>query len=240
MMPHDEMLDNVALYALGTLPAADAAAVAEHLRTCGQCREEYLLLRPTVTAIAYSAEACANVDTGATVASPLLKARVMQRIRSESPRPQRAGTRWAYAAVAAGIVALLIAGIADISLTARVRQDRVLIAQQSVMIADFAAKRSKRYPFNDGVVLTNGRRLYIAAQHLPVLPPGRVYQAWTLTRGAKVVAPSLTFAPGSDGDVVVPLPEDARTVAAVAVSVEPRGGSRQPTTEPIAVVSLGR
>ena len=37
---------------------------------------------------------------------------------------------------------------------------------------------------------------------------------------------------------VVQLPEAATTLAAVAVSVEPEGGSLQPTTKPIAMVTL--
>ena len=58
MTSHDEMLDNVAAYALGLLPASEAAAVADHLKTCESCRAEYDFLRPAVTALAYSAEAC--------------------------------------------------------------------------------------------------------------------------------------------------------------------------------------
>lgn len=83
-MPHDEMMDNIAAYALGVLPSGEAAGVVEHVRTCEQCREEYRQSLPAVTAVAYSAEACADAATGSVVASPLLKARVMQRVRFES------------------------------------------------------------------------------------------------------------------------------------------------------------
>ena len=73
---------------------------------------------------------------------------------------------------------------------------------------------------------------------LPKAAPGHVYQAWTLAKGAKRVAPSVTFEPGGDGIAFVRLPEEATTLAAVAVSVEPAGGSQQPTTKPIALVTL--
>ncbi len=44
--------------------------------------------------------------------------------------------------------------------------------------------------------------------------------------------------PASTGMTVVRLPEAATTLAAVAVSIEPEGGSLQPTSKPIAMVSL--
>jgi anti-sigma-K factor RskA len=87
-------------------------------------------------------------------------------------------------------------------------------------------------------VLTHGDRLYLAMHGLPAPPRGRVYQAWTLAKGAKSVAPSVTFTPAGGGIAVVRLPEAATTIAAVAVSVEPEGGSKQPTTTPIAMVRI--
>ena len=52
------------------------------------------------------------------------------------------------------------------------------------------------------------------------------------------MAPSLTFTPSQNGLTLVPLPEAAAGLAAVAVSVEPQGGSRQPTTKPAFVQPL--
>jgi hypothetical protein len=46
------------------------------------------------------------------------------------------------------------------------------------------------------------------------------------------MTPSVTFSPNQNGTTLVPIPVDAGQTAAVAVSVEPEGGSRQPTTKP--------
>jgi hypothetical protein len=67
--------------------------------------------------------------------------------------------------------------------------------------------------------------------------PGKVYQAWVQRRGARGVAPSVTFVPRS-GLTLVELPESADGLAAVAVSVEPEGGSKAPTSTPAFVRSL--
>jgi anti-sigma-K factor RskA len=233
MISHDEMLDSVAAYALGALSPEEAQIVAEHLRTCEQCREEYRLLRPPVTAVAYTAEACADSRSGAVAASPLLKARVMKQVRGETARrPRPRG--WAIWALLAACLAL---AFLDYSLSRQVNRDRTLATAQDQTIADLAAAGAQRYRFSDGAVVTHDNRLYIVMQNLPAPPRGKVYQAWTLAKGENRVAPSVTFAPGGT-TTVVRLPEAATGIATVAVSVEPEGGSTQPTTKPIAVVNL--
>ena len=98
MRSHEEMLDAVAVYALGALPPHEAAEVVAHMRDCAECRAEYRLLRPAVTAVAYSAEAYADASSGAAVASPLLKARIMKQVRGELRAPTAEPCAWpAYA-----------------------------------------------------------------------------------------------------------------------------------------------
>jgi anti-sigma-K factor RskA len=97
---------------------------------------------------------------------------------------------------------------------------------------------SKHYEGTEGEVVTRGSRLYIAMHDLPALPHGKVYQAWTLPKGAKAVEPSVTFVPDSRGVAIVAVPADARITTLVAVSVEPDGGSKAPTTKPILAVPL--
>jgi hypothetical protein len=75
------------------------------------------------------------------------------------------------------------------------------------------------------------------AHQLPMPKAGRTYQMWLVTPTAKINAG--TFMPKPDGEVMMQatyaLPKDS--LAAVAVTDEPMGGSPQPTTEPILVAS---
>jgi anti-sigma-K factor RskA len=230
-MPHDQMLDNVAAYALGALSPAEAAEVVAHLQSCEACRAEYELLRPAVTAVAYSAQAQADS------VSPLLKARIMRAVRNDASRrmPSRAGG--AYVAAAACLVLAIVTGLLDLSLNERLRRDSATSAQQAATLADVTAPDARRYHFAGGEVLTRGDRLYLAMHDLPAPPRGRVYQAWTLPKGSTRMAPSITFQPAG-GSAVLHLPEAATAVEAVAVSVEPAGGSQQPTSKPIALVRI--
>ncbi len=236
-MSHDELLDSVAAYALGVLSRPDAEVVANHIQSCEQCRDEYRFLVPAVTAVAYSAQASTEASEGA-VPSRLLKARVMKRVRAEAT-PRWQPRVWpAYAIAAASLAIAMLTGIVDLSLKGQLDRDRAQSAVQAQTLADLTAPDSQRRRFAGGEVLVHGERLYLTMHALPPPPPGRVYQAWTLAKGAKTVAPSVTFEPGGGGVAVVRLPEAATTIAAVAVSVEPEGGSKQPTTKPIALVRI--
>lgn len=262
-MTHAALLDDVAVYAVGALPPEEAQRVRAHLETCAQCREEYEQLRPAVEAVAKSAESCPDLERGAVVASPLLKARIMQQVRREaSAAPARSNVAemravrpivWpAYAVAAACLAIALITGIFNISLNDQVHQksaDLALIQSHSrqltrdlvlerTALADLVAPDSQRFDVTHGQVVRRGKRLYLAMDELPPPPKGKVYQAWTLRAGGTKMSPSVTFVPDAGGVAVVAVPVDASSLAAVAVSVEPDGGSKQPTSAPTFVLKF--
>ena len=70
---------------------------------------------------------------------------------------------------------------------------------------------------------------------LPPLPAGRVYQAWRIDGGSPV---SLGLVETTSGSVA--MVGDLSGASAVALSVEPAGGSVAPTTNPILIATLER
>jgi hypothetical protein len=75
------------------------------------------------------------------------------------------------------------------------------------------------------------------AHRVPMPKTGRTYQMWLVTPTAKISAG--TFMPSPSGEVMMqatyPMAKDS--LAAVAVTDEPMGGSPQPTTAPMMVAS---
>jgi anti-sigma factor RsiW len=75
------------------------------------------------------------------------------------------------------------------------------------------------------------------AHDIPMPKAGRTYQMWLVTPTAKISAG--TFMPSPGGEVMMqanyPMAKDS--LAAVAVTDEPMGGSAQPTTAPILLAS---
>ena len=248
--PHDPaMLDDVAVYALGSLPASDAERVRAHLATCAECRAELHALQPAVTALAASAEQ----SPGA-----LLKARVMRTVRADAqahavPAKKQPSVWPAYFVAAACFAIALISTLVNLSLVGQLRQAQTKVAQidsnssglarslaqERATLADIMDDKAQRFPVSGGEVIRVHDKLYITLHDVPAPPRGKVYQAWTLAKGAKLMSPSLTFVPDRHGVAVISLPVDARQTAAVAVSVEPDGGSKQPTSTPTFVVSIG-
>lgn len=81
-----------------------------------------------------------------------------------------------------------------------------------------------------------GEAVFIA-DGLPAVPPGRTYQLWLIDEtgpeSAGLVAPNI------DGRVTHLLAGDIAEAVAVGVTIEPDGGSAQPTTEPILAIEIG-
>ncbi len=71
---------------------------------------------------------------------------------------------------------------------------------------------------------------------LTQLPSTEVYQAW-VQRSGRMEQSSL-FAPGSDGTASASIPRNLNGAERVLVTIEPRGGSQQPTSAPLVSVPL--
>lgn len=213
---HEEMLDLVAAYALGVVTPAEAEDVRRHLAHCETCRAEYAALRPAVDTLALEAQA--DVDD-------VTAARMKRRLMAQVAPPKRRRFSVAPLVAAAAIVAFLATAFWSVGL-----HDRV--AQLETQNADLSSPDAERYLVPGGTIVRNAGRVYVALSALPAPPAGHVYQVWTLARDAKAVEPSITFVPQA-AHAVVQIPNVPPDLAAIAVSVEPSGGSRQPTTKPL-------
>jgi Anti-sigma-K factor rskA len=157
-------------------------------------------------------------------------------------------TAWpAYLVAAACFAIALISSIANISLLGQVKQEQrenAILAERSTALArslvhertalfDVLDTHARHYQMGDGEVITRGSRIYIALHSLAQAPHGKVYQAWTVAKGSTKPAASPTFLPDAGGVAFVVLSADARSTTAVSVTLEPDGGSREPTGKPL-------
>jgi anti-sigma factor RsiW len=266
MIVHDDaFFDQLAVFALGALPEAEARPLAAHVASCPECKAEYARLRETADLIAFAAEPPRGEKLLYTEHSVRMKKRVMQSVRDDvaaKPPPaagaKRAARRlsWDVIAALAACIALVTACVEAYLLRAQGDGQQIAQLQQQLLyqqrdaaaasfranelesrVAALLARGSRHFRVANGEVVTSHGHVLLA-MHLPPAPFGKVYQAWTLKKGKKTVAPSITFMPGPDGVVLIELPEPAKGLAAVAVSVEPPGGSKAPTSPPIVVRKL--
>ncbi|MFB7091447.1 anti-sigma factor domain-containing protein [Streptomyces sp. NPDC056296] len=237
-------------YALHALPDDERAAFERHLTDCGSCEQESMEF----------AAAAARLGLAATVSpGPVLKDRVLHRITTVRQVPPRGGgtvertrrvvprarglARWALAACVAAAAGL--GGTAAWQYErAQDAGDRAAQAQQraeelaGVLAAPDAASRTVRLADGaSGTLVVSDRqdRAVFLASGMAEPPAGKVYQLWFDDHGTMRSAGLME--PGRGSQAVL-MEGDVDDAAGVGITVEPAGGSEQPTTTPIALMSM--
>lgn len=225
-------------YALGALADDEAADFEEHLRGCDPCRAEVGEFR----------EVAARLGQAAAEAPPeSLRHRVLthaDRVRQDPPAPRRLDARRPSRArrVVIGLVAAVLVGIAGVvgvqALTEETETAPALAASAAEVFSASDAE-SVAVPTTTGgtlkVAVSQGRgEMAVDARQLPDPGEGKVYQLWT-GHGEEMIDAGV-LPPGTTG-AAMPLPDPGDTVN---VTVEPAGGSEQPTSSPIVTVQPAR
>ncbi|BDH06260.1 MULTISPECIES: anti-sigma factor [Streptomyces] len=233
--------DAVGAYVLDALPADERAAFENHLAACAACREEAAQLMEAVVGLAEAAPL--GPDDAA-------RARVLESIRhtrQETPTVRVSRARrllpWALAAclaaaVAGGSVAWWQYEEARDARRTALDEERRSASLAEVVTAPDATVRTGELSNGGkaGVVVSRqqAKAAFVAAG-LPALGGGKVYQLWYADNGTFRPAGLLSGSGGRQGRVLLgPLGR----ATAVGITVEPTGGSKQPTTAPLAVVTL--
>jgi anti-sigma-K factor RskA len=225
-------------YALDALSPEEAEEFRRHLEGCQACRDEVRELQRAAARLG-GAEASAP--------PPDLKARILaaaERTPQEPPAPAvrrepQVGTtedrrrRWPLW-LAAAAAAVVVAGGGVIGLQAMDEDEPALpVAVSQVFEADDARTATVRT--ENGGKLTVGvspsrNEMAVDTRDLPELDDAQVYQLWAV-HGDEMV--NVGVLDDSDEGAAMGMPGEDTTVA---VTVEPDGGSEQPTTAPIVQV----
>jgi anti-sigma-K factor RskA len=220
---HEELEALIAADALGGLSEDDRAAMfdemAEHGPACAECARLTAEYREVAGRMALLAEPVALSSDASGRLLERASAEAAPVTRTSVRRPSRIGDarRWiAAVAVAASVVA---AGAIGYSIAPRPGSPRVVSfaapAGQSLSVA--------YQPGND--------RGVVVGSNVPSPPEGKVYELWFLPKGGSGMQPAGTFSPR--GGKVHASVTVGSSFTTLAVSVEPRGGSRQPTSAPL-------
>jgi anti-sigma-K factor RskA len=89
---------------------------------------------------------------------------------------------------------------------------------------------------SSGAVYWNKRdQRWVVTADLPKPPEGKAYQLWFVTDGAPVSAGLMEPDETGHGFMVVNVPANVEKIAAAAITLEPKGGSLQPTMPILAI-----
>jgi anti-sigma-K factor RskA len=223
---HFAWRDEIAAYLLGSLAPEEAAELERHLDDCPECREWLEWLRPAAEVLP---EAVARVEPPAELRQRVLAVVQEDQRRSApaaEPKRRRARFRDSLLRPATGLAgaAVIAAGIAGYAIGTGGGDE-----QQKTIPG----------PPQGGVIANvertgEGGVLHVAG--LAELGPGEQYQAW-VRRGGRM-EPSSLFEARPNGSARAPIPQDLDGADAILVTIEPRGGSGEPTSAPLVDLQL--
>jgi anti-sigma-K factor RskA len=225
-------------YAVDALDDIERAAFERHLAECAECQAEVASLRETAAMIAEST----------TVEPPAeLRDRVLAGIATVRPLPPEAPDpvvrprrlpRLLVAAAAA--VVLLGAGAVVVQEPWADETVQTPSVVEQVLTAEDARRTTLDFPGGASATVIHSDSVgqaVLETEDMPAPPKGQVYQVWLDQPGEGMV--SAAVMPVKEDQTLL-LSGDATTATGAGITVEPEGGSPEPTTEPIALFDFGR
>lgn len=243
-MSEEHVFDLLPGYALGILDQEELSLVKEHLQRCDVCRSEYV-------AYAETAEQLAIITTQP-VPAPDLRSKVLQKAqqaegyhqsRSLLPVSEKMSFRQVLrnlfrqpVGLVVGVLTLLvilILGINNILLRQQVNELHAQIPTGYMQIVHLEG--SNLAPETSGYVMVfrdqnNGS---LAVTHAPLLSEDQQYQIWLIRDGVRTSGGVFSVNEDGYGNLMVSAEQPLDSFDAFGITIEPWGGSPQPTGEKV-------
>jgi anti-sigma-K factor RskA len=233
-------------YALDALTDDERADFEKHLARCPSCAEEVRGMRETAARMAMATAIVPPPEMRARVLAALPRTRQLPPPgRNRLPRSWQRHLSLSRAGLTAGVLTLAAAVafllVTTLSTNSQLHQEQ---ASNRAVAAVLAAPdaRIEAVPATTGgtvtaVVSLHQQESVVTSANLPALSDGRVYQLWVMTSagGARSAGLLTSTVSGS----TTPLLADGVTAGdKLGITVEPAGGTAQPTTTPVVVMPV--
>jgi anti-sigma-K factor RskA len=259
-MTHQELIDSAASYALDALDPGERSSFEAHLATCAECQAEVAAYREVAGALAYAAPANTIPRSDALRDRILREARQVRPITSApsaiavaaTPKTGSSSAAMPWTVAIASFAAAVVIGFVyqrQRAETKELREQLTVVnealAREDSTLAAFigpevhvvsltapdAQKPAVRVFWNH-----TKRTFVVTALNLPPAPAGKTYQLWALRKNQAPMSMG-TFDAGATGRPMTMLAVsqaifEAGFIDDCALTVEPTGGSPQPTETP--------
>ena len=229
MFVETHVLDLLPAYALGSLDADEASHVKAHLLSCWICRNESNAFQTVAGQLSLAAPAASP--------SPDLKDRLLQRVQTARPQQpvlalaarrswlERLLPVWGLASL--GLIIALAAF--NLSLWQRLNQLEFVTAPGGMRAIPLSATDEVSGATGFVLVAADGRNGALVVDGLPPLDADRQYQLWLIRDGQRTSGAVFSTDEESYGGMRIKVAGSLLEYSAVGITIEPAGGSPQPT-----------
>lgn len=237
MSESEHVVEFLPAYALGSLEPEDIQRVEEHLHGCLLCREESSAFQ----------NAADQLSLAAPMASPSsdLKDRLMQRVHQVSPARAKGQERLSRLAPSRPFWERLFPawGLASLVLIVALAASTFLLWQRMEQLEFRTPGGMHAVPLSPpkegseatGFVLisADGDDGALVVDGLPPLGDDQQYQLWLIRDGQRTSGAVFSTDEKSYGGTRIRAPRPLTDYSAVGITIEPAGGSPQPTGEQV-------
>jgi anti-sigma-K factor RskA len=229
-------------YAVDAVDDLERARFEAHLATCADCRAEVQGLRETAARLAEASPAAPPPALRDRVLADITRVRPLPP-ESSADGPTHAGShagphrRWPRLLAAAAAVLGLVGVGTVVAHPWDTGTHQVSVADRVLHSPD-AQRVSATLPHGATATVVRSvsqDRAVILTRHLHQAPAGKTYELWLQAPNGRMLPAGLM----RGGDRTVVLRGDAAAAKAAGITVEPAGGSAQPTSAPIALFDFG-
>ena len=225
-------------YALGALSEEERREVEEYLRMHPELRAEVDDLRSVANLLALAPQEYEP--------SPELRRNLLNRISSSSqgatpaaePSPRRAGPWRLFGP--GGLATAAVLGLVTVGMfvwnAALQEENQTLQGELQGQRTHALEGTGAAQGVQGEVVRLGDERAVLMAENLPSPPEGETYETWILREDAP--EPAGLFEPDDAGVAAAPIEGSIEDADAVAVTVEPSGGSSSPTSDPLMTANI--
>ena len=242
-------------YALDALDSgAEQDRFERHLNRCQNCTAEVRGFRETATRLGMAAAQTPPPEMRDRVMAAVARTRQVpttdDHARHARPAPRtRPLTRLALIGGALAAAAAIVLGIALVNTQHQLNQAQHQLSQAQAQLQAITAVQTatdakvinKRTSVGGTVTVTSSaskRQMVLRTSGLPPLPAGKVYQLWLIGRPPNKIRSEGLLATPHNGHTGPVLVSGVLAGDTFGVTVEPEGGTIQPTVTPIVGVPL--
>lgn len=233
MPDNAHILDLLPALALGILDSEDATRAQEHLAGCLICRNELAAHEDVTAQFAFAYPLIAP--------SPQVKERLMERARASKPMPRSTAPtpsrpwfeRLLPAWGLASLVLILALGALNLLLWQRMNDIDSFMSPGGMRAVPLTPTDAASRATGFVLVSTDGNEGALVVDGLPPLSESQQYQLWLIQNGEKTSGAVFSTDETNYGGTRIRAPKSLLTYSAVDITIEPAGGSPQPTGEQV-------